>query len=431
MAIETTFIIIAAILFIGFLGELIFERTNIPDVIWLLLIGIVMSLFFDVDASAFSQAAPLFTTFALIFLLFEAGVNIDIKKFFKSAPQGLALTVLSFFASFVIVFFLGLLIGLGMVLSLLLAAIVSGISSAVVLPVIRNMDVNQKVKLSMVIDSALSDVLCILATVTIVEVVTRNTFSAAQVTNSILSAFLIAITVGLVCGYVWSLILIKWLKARGTFHILTLACMMVVFSLTQILGANGAIAALVFGLVLGNSAKAADLLREKINLITKSGKEFYAEISFLIKTFFFVYLGLLIDFSQPLSFLWAFIILVGLYLARPFAVWVALDKKTPLSDVQLAEVLIPKGLAAAVLVQLPLQAKIPGAEKLVNIVLAVILLSIIASTILVFLVQKGTYKGIYPFLYDKYSTLKKGSTKLRKKDSAKERVNGRGKKQPE
>ena len=178
--------------------------------------------------------------------------------------------------------------------------------------------------------------------------------------------------------------------------------MLAIYSITELLQANGAIAGLVFGLVLGNSSKAAALLREKINLITKSGKEFYSEIAFLIKTIFFVYLGLLIDFSEPLSFVWALLILVAMYLARPFAVWIALSNKTKISEVRLVETLIPKGLAAAVLVQLPLQAGIAGAEKMVNIVLSVILLSILASTVFVFMVKKGTYKGFFPFLHSKF-----------------------------
>ena len=62
------------------------------------------------------------------------------------------------------------------------------------------MKLDNKVKLTMVIDSALSDVLCILATVTIIEVITLNAFSASQVVNSVLSAFLIAIALGAVFG---------------------------------------------------------------------------------------------------------------------------------------------------------------------------------------------------------------------------------------
>ena len=112
MAIETVFLTLAAILFIGFLGERIFERTKIPDVIWLILMGIILgSVFKWVSPSDFESFAPIFTTFALVFLLFESGINTDLKKFLKSAPRGLKLSVISFFICFTAVFILSMLFG--------------------------------------------------------------------------------------------------------------------------------------------------------------------------------------------------------------------------------------------------------------------------------------------------------------------------------
>ncbi len=403
MAIESIFLAVAVILFIGFFGEIIFEKTNIPDVIWLLLIGIILSTIFRwVSSSAFDDVAPLFTTFALIYLLFEAGINIDIKKFLNSAPQGLRLSVISFVFSFLVIFLVGLVIQKGFALSLLLGAILSGLSSAVVVPIIKNMTMDPKAKLSLVIDSAFSDVFCILGTVTLVEVFSVNVFDMGQIVNSVLSSFLIAIAVGLLLSLVWANIILKFFKKRN-FYILTLAFMLIVYSVTEMIKANGAIACLVFGLILGNSKKIHKLFSEDKNVITRSGKAFYGEFAFFIKTFFFVYLGILIDFSQPLSFVWALLILVGLYLVRPFAVWLSFSKDSKIRDVKLTETLIPKGLAAAVLVQLPIQAEIAGAESLVNICLAVILLSILSATVFVYLIQKNKYPGFFRFLYRKYS----------------------------
>ena len=42
-------------------------------------------------------------------------------------------------------------------------------------------------------------------------------------------------------------------------------------------------------------------------------RNFYGEVSFFIKVFFFVYLGLLIDFSQPIIFLYAAIAFLTLF----------------------------------------------------------------------------------------------------------------------
>lgn len=404
MAIETIFLGLGVILFIGFFGEIIFEKTKIPDVIWLMVIGIVLGSFTGlVTSTDLVSIAPIFTTFALIFLLFEAGLNIDIMQFLKSLSQGSKLTITSFIFSFIAIFLIGFMLQLGLYPSLLLGTILAGVSSAVVLPIVKNLHMTSDTRLSLVFDSAFSDVLCILGTVTLLEIIVFQSADAGAIAGGLLSSFLIAIALGAALAFAWAKLIWKYFKSRGNFYVLTLAFMLILYSGTELLKANGAIACLVFGLFLGNSQKAAALLQEKGNVITKSGKEFYAEIAFFIKTFFFVYLGILIDFSDPWSFLWGFLILIGLYLARPFAVFLSFKRSTPVKDVRVTEVLVPKGLAAAVLVQLPIQAGVAGAEALVNICLAVILLSILASTVFTVLVQKGKFKGVFPFLQKKYS----------------------------
>ncbi len=404
MSVESIFLGVAIILFIGFFGEVIFKKTKIPDVIWLIIIGIILSSVFKwVDPTAFEGAAPLFTTFALVYLLFEAGLNIDIKKFIKSAPQGLALTFISFVLAFLVTFLIGLAIGKGLVLSLLLGSILGGVSSAVVIPLVKNLDLTPKVRLALVIDSAISDVLCILGTVTIIAIFTTGGFSVSSTINNFLAQFLIAIAIGAALGFLWARFAAMFISKIGNFFMLTLGLMLIVYSLTKMINANGAIACLVFGLVLGNSKHKESSVPEEMTIISGSGKHFFGELSFFIKTFFFVYLGILINFSEPISFLWAFLIVIGIFIMRPFSIFVSFYSGNRLKDIEIADVLVPKGLAAAVLVQLPLQAGIPGAETLVNIVLAVILISIVLSTILVFFAQKKSYRTPFSFLHFRHS----------------------------
>lgn len=437
MLVEMVFLVVALLLFFGFFGEVIFEKTKIPDVIWLIIIGIVLGSVLNWTSSTELEIiAPFFTTFALIYLLFEAGINTDIKSFLKSAPRGLLLSILSFVFSFAVVFVISILIGKGVVLSLLLGAILGGISSAVVIPVINGMaNLGEKTKLSLMFDSAFSDVLCILATVTIVQIATLETqVSGISIAKEVIYSFVIAIALGVVAAFIWNNLLSPRINSHNL--VLTLAFMLFVYSVTQLFGANGAIACLVFGLILGNSKKIAKALSKKdsskeddkvstksvavdakktdldvekpsvfsstLRSITKSSRDVYGELAFALKTFFFVYLGILIDFTSPFSFIIALLFVVGLYLARPFAVFLSFGKSTMLKDANLLSTLIPKGLAAAVLVQLPIQAGIPGADELVNIVLAVILISILLSSVFSVLSGKDRFKGLLPFLFRKY-----------------------------
>ncbi len=417
MIVEMGLLAIGVILFLGFFGERIFEKTRIPDVLWLIIVGIVIGSVLQLTSStAFAQIAPFFTTFALLFLLFEAGINTDIRSFIQTAPRGLALSVLGFALSCMMVIAIGLALGYSLVLSLLMGTILAGVSSAVVIPIIKEMELHKVTKLSLLFDSAFSDVLCILGTVTLIEIITLGgAVDGLAITKEVFASFLIAIAIGLIAALVWNNVLSPRIKSHTLG--LTLGFMLMVYAVTQLIDANGAIACLVFGLILGNTKKLSRIFSDKepekkkgktpsvsmLQTITKSSRDVYGELAFVIKTFFFVYLGLLIDFSNPMSFVYALVIVFGLFFIRPFVVAMVFPKTTKLQDANMLSSLIPKGLAAAVLVQLPIQAGIPGAESLVNITLAVVLISIVVAALLSVVIQKNpNFKGVIPFLFRKF-----------------------------
>ena len=416
MIVEMGLLAVGVILFLGFFGEAIFQKTRIPDVLWLIVVGIVIGSVLQLTTStAFDQVAPFFTTFALLFLLFEAGINTDILSFIRSAPRGMALSILGFGLSFAVVVGVGILLGYSLVLSLLMGTILAGVSSAVVIPIINGIDLHKDTKLSLLFDSAFSDVLCILGTVTLIEIINTGAVDGLTITKEVLASFLIAIAIGILAAVIWNNVLSPRIKSHTL--VLTLGFMLFVYSLTQLIDANGAIACLVFGLILGNTQKLSDMFKEKkekekkeetkkqsiLQAVTKSSRDVYSELAFVIKTFFFVYLGLLIDFTNPMSFVYALIIVVGLFIVRPVVVAMVFPKSTKLQDANMLASLIPKGLAAAVLVQLPIQAGIAGAEQLVNVTLAVVLISIVFAAILSVIIQKRPlWKGLLPFLFRKF-----------------------------
>ncbi len=406
MNIETIFLMVAFVLFVGFFGDVFFDKTKIPNIIWLMLIGIILGPITGlVDASQFQEGAAIFTTFALVYLLFEAGINADLKRFYSAAPQGLRLSVISFFVSFGAIFGVGMLLRLGVVPSLILGAILGDLSQAAVIPLLKRIKVEERTKLSLIFDSAFSDVLCILTTVTIVDIVVRGSVSVGTVISGFLASFLIAIFLGGLGGWVWARVAASTLMKYGNFYLMTLAVMLVLFSVTSFVNANGAIACLVFGLVIGNSKRLSDR-QESLELISGEGKEFYSEISFFIASFFFVFLGISMNFSEPWSFIVGVLLVAVLFFVKPFSVFLAFSSDMKARDAVITEVLIAKGLAAAVLVQFTAQQGIAGTAGLVNIALATILVSNVVSSIFVTLIEKKMYFGTYKFLYNKYSKVK-------------------------
>jgi potassium/hydrogen antiporter len=407
MNIPAVFAVAAALIFLGFLSELIFKKTNIPDVIFLIGTGIIIGTFLGwVTPVSLGNAATLFTTFALIFLLFQGALNINFKTLVKSLPSTLRVTLFGFIGTTLVTAIICLLFGYSFLLSLLIGTILGGTSSAVVIPLVKNIKMKEEYKTVLKLESAISDVLCIVTAVAIIEIFTSGTITAASIFKTILSSFALAIVVGVITGSVW-IMLLKTFKNLATSYMLTIAVVIGLYAFTEspFVGASGAIAALSFGLMLGNSKAFLHNIKEHRNqfaqarstvtaALSAQAKNFYAEISFFVKTFFFIYLGILMDFSNPLVFLYGALLTAGIYLSRPYIIKLIFRKRNiDDKDRTYLEIMIPKGLAAAVLTQVAVQSAVPGAEEFVTLILSVILLSILLTSCLTFLTEYDLFKG--------------------------------------
>ncbi|MCA9459630.1 MAG: cation:proton antiporter, partial [Nanoarchaeota archaeon] len=426
--------------FLGFLAEIIFNKFNIPDILLLIGVGIGIGTVLEwADATTFGEGAALFSTFALVFILFQGALSIDFKTLIKSINNTFSLTVTNFILTVCVVSIIGRLMGYDLYLSLLLGMILGGTSSAVVIPLVKSIDIKDKYGTVLTIESALSDVLCIIGTVTILEIINTQSFVTSEIFNSVFSSFSKAILVGVIVGIIWIIFMSKN-EIITKSYMLTIALLIgiYVFVESPFIKASGAIAALSFGLVLGNSRSILQFARmgtrngssnlnenksknKKIssfkknsdededakvirNVLSPSAKNFYSEISFFVKVFFFVYLGILIDFSNPKVFIYGALLTLGIYLIRPISVKLVFGgDNLDVKERTIVESLIPKGLAAAVLAGVAVQTGVLGdmATDFVNTILSVILLSIVLTSILIFLTERGWFKGFLPFLYKK------------------------------
>ena len=84
-SVELFLLCIAAVFLIGVIGELVFARTGVPDVVWLIVVGIFMGPVFGfVDRSFLLDIAPFFGALTLVIVLFDGGVNdgrINLNRF--------------------------------------------------------------------------------------------------------------------------------------------------------------------------------------------------------------------------------------------------------------------------------------------------------------------------------------------------------------
>lgn len=155
--------------------------------------------------------------------------------------------------------------------------------------------------------------------------------------------------------------------------------------------------ALFFGLILGNESeifkafRMTDKENEKVFCVVSKGlKRFESEIAFLIKTFFFVFLGIIGSLSNPI-YLISGIALSGILLATRFgAVWLSTAKSSLTKDRKIMTAVLTRGLAAAVLATLPAQYGLLYSDLFVDTAVVIIVTTaIIATAASIFISRKN------------------------------------------
>jgi cell volume regulation protein A len=201
---------------------------------------------------------------------------------------------------------------------------------------------------------------------------------------------------------------------------LTIAILFVLYGVTEVAHGSGAMASFIFGLILGNHAELAKRLHLKPSFVVDERiKQFHSELSFVVRTFFFVFLGLVFTLqiggpwkvstslpglqgmsgTFPLFLVGVLFIFVAIVAVRGVTAHLTarLRSKSP-AERRVLWSLMGRGLAAAVLASLPFTVPAftspaapgdlyyqslmaPFEQQFLNITLYIILLTVIATTL--------------------------------------------------
>ena len=73
-------------IFLGVAGESFFKRTGIPDIAFLMVLGVIIGPVLGIiQADVVLEIVPYFAALALIIIMFDGGLNLDIKHIMKTA----------------------------------------------------------------------------------------------------------------------------------------------------------------------------------------------------------------------------------------------------------------------------------------------------------------------------------------------------------
>ena len=399
-----TYIILGLLIFCAHLFNAWFSRQRIPDVLLLMTIGILIGPVAGwVTPDSLADIGPVLASLTLLFILFDSGIDMKldiIRRYWTGVVQ---VTIFSFVLSMTAVTLLAyFVVRLELQASMMLGSMVAGTAAAIVIPLVRQMRVSDKTRVTLTLESAISGVLCIVIALAFIEGYKLGNISVESRLGRVLASVLMALVIGTIGGIVWSSFMDRVRKLQNSMF-LTPAFVFVIYGVAELLGYSGAITTLSFGLVLGNPEYFEMSFLKKLRLrnmtpLQENEKSFFKEFVFILKTYFFVYIGICIPFSNPVALAYGTIIAASLFVVRFILITIVGRKNTP-DDRLAVSIMIPKGLVSAVLASMPEQVNnaagctiIPGAETIKHITYSVIFCSIIICSLLVLLTNRRLVK---------------------------------------
>jgi cell volume regulation protein A len=419
-------------IFVAHLLDYIFQKTRIPDILLLMLIGVFMGPVFEVvDPTALGEVGNFLSIVTLVVLLCASGLSLKFQVLVRAARRATPFALVSMIGAIALMsWMLHALLGLDMWMAILGGFILGGTSSAVVIPMITSLNASEDITTILTVESALTDVLCIIGTVGIAASLAEGGgVQPTMLLGSVMVSLLCSTLLGIVTGLFWAYIISIAERMKGAMHT-TMAYALLIYGAAEIMQISGAITVLAFAVTLGNlpSDLSVNVGKRKISFkpVSDTEKAVYSEVVFLLKAFFFFYLGLQV---APTEFfttkgLVALLLALAPFIPRlPAVRWILDRKRTNRREALLSWALVPRGLAAAVLAQIPIQGAVTllgtadeahllpaliqhqQAFVLAETIAMAVFLSITAVAIVVLLTEQGKLDGFGKTMFGAFPDL--------------------------
>lgn len=378
---EIVLLAVGIIIFIGVGGEAFFRRTGIPDVAFLMVFGVIVGPILGiVNSGVVLKIVPYFSALALIIIMFDGGLNLDIRSIIKTAHFAALLAVLGFAVSAVSAAAI-VVYGLGWqwVDGLLLGIMVGGSSSIVVFGLVRRLAISDETKAMLSLESAITDILATIGAFLLFSQIASHNLDPNVIAGTAARSIGVGLLLGFGVGLPWMYLSSRLANAKHS-YMLTLGILFVLFFLAKSLGESGALTALIFGLMLGNKQVLGSRLRLRMPEVS-TDNSFHEQITFIVRSFFFVFIGLLANFGQFGFIVFGIAMAIAFYASRYGISKAILTKRFSAFDRKVTSVMLPRGLAAAVLATIPLTLGLPNAAAYPQIIFVVIISTVVITTI--------------------------------------------------
>ena len=411
---ERVLLLISSTLFLSYISGVFYNKTRIPDIVWLLVFGMILGpILHFFDAALFLNIFDLMLLVTVALFAFNTGLNFNIQHLLGNAARAFNMAIVSFLATTITVS-----LALSTILpehfnvvnGLLLGAMVGGMDGISITGLINSLG-NESKEMGvsgsfLQLESTFADPIKVVGVVTIIKMITLTSVVPQLAARDILFTLITATLIGVGAGLTWGEFISR-LRDRPLNYMLTIAILFPIYVFAEIVsgGGGGPISTFLFGVVLMNYAFVTKSLKmnRRSRIDRRKIREYHDEITFLMKALFFVYLGLIVKLNPAYIAVGGF--LTSLIIAVRFITATVVGKIQGFPDEQViyTRYFFIQGAGSLVLSQLitkydPDSIFFPSSEVFTNLLVPIVLISIVFTSVVAPSLARKQIHPVVPFI---------------------------------
>ena len=312
------FAVLAMVLLVGIVAQTIGKITRIPSIVFLLAAGILLGPegVGCIDPSLYGDGLRLIVTFAVVIIVFDGGINIDHQHL-----HAVSKTVLMLVSVGVVVTMTGSavaaheLAGLDWGFAFLFGALVAATGPTVIVPLMKTIRVNNRIRSILEIEGVLNDAISIILAAMIFEWITIPQSNIEYVMPMFLFRIAIGATVGVVGGFLCIFALSQTrVVTRQLTHFITLAHILLTYTIAEMVANETGIFAVATAAVCVGMSDTP--YKEEI-------QEFKSDLSTILLSVIFILLAAMLKFDniRDIGVNGVLVVAAIIFVVRPVAVF--------------------------------------------------------------------------------------------------------------
>ncbi|MFM8241898.1 MAG: cation:proton antiporter [Crocinitomicaceae bacterium] len=310
-------LVFSLLLFIILLSPIVLRRLRIPGIIGLIISGLIIGPhalgFIGYNALQSEGSIKLFSTIGLLYIMFMAGLELDLKQFKKYLNKSLTFGLLTFILPLILGYpICYYALNLDATASLLVASMFST-HTLVAYPIISKYGLSKHSSVAITVGGTILTDTAVLIILAIISSSTQGNLDGAFWLRLITSLTIFSIIMFFGIPKVARWFFSKLDSEKSSQYIFVLSVVFFAAFLAEVAGVEHIIGAFVAGLVLNRLIPHNSILMNRIDFIGNS----------LFIPFFLIYVGMVVDYRAFLQGTWPLVIAGVLTTFAIFSKWLA------------------------------------------------------------------------------------------------------------